>query len=108
VFCLTMFETEYRRKEIGIRKILGSSESEVLQLLCRRYAILLLISFIVAAPVAWYIGNEWLQNFADRTPIYWWIFPLSFLLVSFVVLLTVIIQTWNVATMNPIESIRTE
>ena len=108
VFCLTMFETEYRRKEIGIRKILGSSESEVLQLLCRRYAILLRISFIVAAPVAWYIGNEWLQNFADRTPIYWWIFPLSFLLVSFVVLLTVIIQTWNVATMNPIESIRTE
>ena len=108
VFCLTMFETEYRRKEIGIRKILGSSEREVLQLLCRRYAILLLISFIVAAPVAWYIGNEWLQNFADRTPIYWWIFPLSFFLVSFVVLLTVIIQTWSVATMNPIESIRTE
>jgi len=108
VFCLTMFETEYRRKEIGIRKILGSTEGEVLQLLCRRYTILLLISFIVAAPVAWYIGNEWLQNFADRTQIYWWIFPLSFLLVSFVVLLTVIIQTWSVATMNPIESIRTE
>ena len=108
VFCLTMFETEYRRKEIGIRKILGSTEGEVLQLLCRRYAILLLISFIVAAPVAWYIGNEWLQNFADRTQIYWWIFPLSFLLVSVVVLLTVIIQTWSVATMNPIESIRTE
>lgn len=108
VFCLTMFETEYRRKEIGIRKILGSTESNVLQLFCHRYAILLLISFIIAAPVAWYIGNEWLQNFADRTPIYWWIFPLSFFLVSFIVLLTIIIQTWRVATMNPIESIRTE
>jgi len=108
VFCLTMFETEYRRKEIAIRKVMGSTVGEVLVLLAQRYALPLIISFVIAAPLAYYIGAEWLQNFAERTPIHWWIFPLSFVTVSFVVLTTVIAQSYRVATMNPYESIRTE
>ena len=108
VFCLTMFETEYRRKEIGIRKVFGSTTSEVLRLLSRRYVWLLLCCFIVAAPLAWYIGNQWLQGFAERTPIYWWLFPLAFLAVGTVTLATVIVQSWRAASENPINNIKTE
>ena len=108
VFCLTMFETEYRRKEIGIRKVFGSTTSEVLRLLCRRYVWLLMGCFIVAAPLAWYIGNQWLQGFAERTPIYWWLFPLAFLAVGTVTLATVIVQSWRAANENPVNSIKTE
>ena len=57
VFCMTMFETEYRRKEIGIRKVMGSSTQEILMMFCRHYALLLAVSFIIAAPVAYYIGS---------------------------------------------------
>ena len=108
VFCLTMFETEYRRKEIAIRKVMGSSVAEVLTLFTRRYALPLFLSFIIAAPAAYYISSSWLQHFAERTPIHWWIFPLSFLAVSAVVILTVIIQSWRVATMNPVNNLKTE
>ena len=108
VFCLTLFETEYRRKEIGIRKVFGSSTCEVLAMLCRRYVWLLVGSFLVAAPLAWYIGNQWLQSFAERTPIHWWLFPAALLAVSLVTLATVIIQSWLAANENPVNSIKTE
>ena len=108
VFCMTMFETEYRRKEIGIRKVMGSSVGEILTMLCRRYVWLLLISFVVAAPLAWHFGNQWLQSFAERTPIYWWLFPLALLVVSIITLATVIIQSWRAANENPVNSIKTE
>ena len=108
VFCMTMFETEYRRKEIGIRKVMGSSTSEILSMLSRRYLWLLLGSFIVAMPLAWYVGTQWLQGFAEHTPIYWWLFPLSLLVVSLVTLATVIIQSWRTANENPVNSIKNE
>lgn len=108
VFCLTMFETEYRCKEIAIRKVLGSSICEVLALFIRRYMMPLLLSYTIAAPVAYYISIQWLHNFAERTPVRWWIFPLSFLIVSTVVILTVIVQSWRVATMNPVNNLKTE
>ena len=108
VFCMTMFETEYRRKEIGIRKVMGSSTQEILMMFCRHYALLLAVSFIIAAPVAYYIGSLWLQSFAERTPIYWWLFPLVLLIVGLVTMLTVIIQSWRTANENPINSIKNE
>ena len=108
VFCMTMFETEYRRKEIGIRKVMGSSTQEILMMFCRHYALLLAVSFIIAAPIAYYIGREWLQSFAERTPIYWWLFPLALLAVGIITLATVIIQSWRAANANPVESIKTE
>lgn len=108
VFCLTMFETEYRRKEIAIRKVMGSSVGEVLLLFTQRYALPLVISFALAAPLGYYLSLQWLQNFAEHTPIHWWIFVLAFVLVSTIVLLTVVVQSWRVATKNPIESIKTE
>ena len=108
VFSLTMFETEYRRKEIAIRKVMGSSIGSVVRLFAMRYALPLVVAFVVAAPVGWWLSNSWLQSFAEHTPIHWWLFPLSFVLVSAVVIITVIIQSWRVATANPVESIKTE
>ncbi len=108
VFSLTMFETEYRRKEIAIRKVMGSSIGSVVRLFAMRYALPLVVAFVVAAPVGWWLSNSWLQSFAEHTPIHWWLFPLSFVLVSAVVVITVIIQSWRVATVNPVESIKTE
>ena len=108
VFSLTMFETEYRRKEIAIRKVMGSSVGSVVSLFAMRYALPLVVAFVVAAPVGWWLSNSWLQSFVEHTPIHWWLFPLSFVLVSAVVIITVIIQSWRVATANPVESIKTE
>lgn len=103
-----MFETEYRRKEIAIRKVMGSSVGEVLSLFTRRYTIPLIISFVIAAPIGYYISEQWLQNFAEHTHIYWWLFPLAFVIVSTVVLQTVVVQCWRAATMNPVDNIKTE
>ena len=108
VFCLTMFETEYRRKEIGIRKVMGASVAEIIEIFLRYYFKLILIGFIPSVPIAYLFGKEWLQNFVEQTPIYWWIFVGSFVSVSIVVLLTVIVQCWRVANDNPINSIKTE
>lgn len=108
VFCQTMFETEYRRKEIAIRKILGSSVAQIVLLFAGKYMVPLAVSFLFAAPLSYNIGRQWLENFAEHTPIHWWIFPASFVSVCAVVLVTVIVQCFKVATTNPIESIRTE
>ena len=108
VFCLTMFETEYRRREIGIRRILGSTVPQILGLLTRRYAWMLLLMFLPAVPLGWWLSRLWLQSFALHTPVRWWIFPLSLLLVGLVVLLTVVVQSWRTATQNPAESVSRE
>ena len=108
VFSLTMFETEYRRKEIAIRKVMGSSVGSVVSLFALRYAVPLVVAFVIAAPIGWWLSNSWLQSFAEHTPIHWWLFPISFVAVSAVVVLTVVVQSWRVATANPVESIKTE
>ena len=108
VFSLTMFETEYRRKEIAIRKVMGSSVGSVVSLFALRYAVPLVVAFVIAAPMGWWLSNSWLQSFAEHTPIHWWLFPISFVAVSAVVVLTVVVQSWRVATANPVESIKTE
>ena len=69
---------------------------------------MIVIAFVIAAPAAWYFGNEWLKNFAERTEISWWLFALSLVVVAFITLSTVIIQSWKTANENPINSIKTE
>lgn len=108
VFCLTMFETEYRSKEIAIRKVMGSSVGEVLSLFAKHYTFPLVLSFICAIPIGYYLSEQWLQNFAQHTPIYWWIFPLAFVAVSSIVIGTVMIQSCRVAMSNPVESLKSE
>lgn len=108
VFGLTMFESEYRRKEIGIRKIMGSSTTQILYMFNRRYILILTGCFIVAAPFGWWIGQHWLQGFAEKTPVSPWIFILSFLLVTLITMLTITVQSWKNACENPANSIKTE
>lgn len=106
--CMVMFETEYRRKEIGIRKVMGATFGEIILLFCRRYAWLLAVSFLVAAPLAWYVGRAWLQSFAEHATLSWWIFPLALMAVSIASLATVILQSWHAANEHPVNSIKNE
>lgn len=111
LFCLTMFETEYRRKEIGIRKIMGATPREIINMLCSRYAIYILISFAIAAPLALYFGWFTLvKTFKQHTDIIslWWLFPLALLLVGGIMLGTVLVKSWHTAHENPSNSIKSE
>jgi putative ABC transport system permease protein len=97
-----------RVKEIGIRKINGATISEVLLLLNRNFIFWFIISFIIATPVAWYIGNRWLMNFAYRTALDLWIFILAGSIALLIILVTVSWQSWKAATRNPVEALRYE
>ena len=108
VFGLTMFESEYRRKEIGIRKVFGSSTKEILMMFWRRYLYILLGCFVVAAPIGYLLGQHWLEGFAVRTAISPLLFVVSFLLITLITMLTVTYQSWKNANENPINSIKTE
>ena len=108
VFGLVVFDSESRRKEIGVRKVLGSTTGEILWMFNKNYLRVLVICFIIASPLAWYGVNDWLQNFAYKIPIYWWVFLIAFLLVSVVTLLTVTYQNWHAANENPVNSIKNE
>ncbi len=108
VFGLVVFETQYRRKEIGVRKVMGATVAEILAMFNRSFVRLVLICFVVAAPLAWYGVREWLGTFAYRTPVYWWVFAVSLAIVLFITLATVTIQSWRAATANPVEAFKTE
>lgn len=106
VFGLVVFDSQYRKKEIGIRKIMGSTTSEILIMFNKTYIYILCICFTLAAPVAYYAIHKWLENFALKTPVYWWVFMLAFLLVFCLTILTVTFQNWRVANENPVYSIK--
>ena len=108
VFGMTMFESEYRRKEIGIRKVFGSSTKEILTMFNRRYLYILLACFAVAAPIGYMVGVHWLEDFAVRTAISPLLFLVSFLLIALITMLTVTYQSWKNATENPVNSIKNE
>ena len=108
VFGMTMFESEYRRKEIGIRKVFGSSTKEILTMFSRRYLYILLGCFVVAAPIGYFLGEHWLEGFAVRTAISPLLFLVSFLLIALITMLTVTYQSWKNASENPIHSIKNE
>ena len=108
VFGLTAFMAEQRTKEIGIRKVLGASAGNIIRLFTGNYVKLLLISLVVAIPAAWWVGNQYLQNFAYRISLSWWIFALAACITVALTLLTVCIQAIKAATANPVKSIKVE
>jgi putative ABC transport system permease protein len=105
---LSLSINEKRTKEIGIRKINGANKSEILALLNRDFLKWVLIAFIVAAPVALVGMQRWLENFAYRTNLSWWIFVFAGLMTIVIVLTTVSLQSWRAATRNPVEALRYE
>jgi predicted permease len=108
LFGLTVFAAEQRVKEIGIRKVLGAGVLSVIQLLSKDFLKLLAIALIIAVPVAWYMGNQWLQNYAYRIQIEWWLFAAAGLIVALLALVTISFQATKAAMANPVKSLRTE
>jgi putative ABC transport system permease protein len=95
-------------KEIGIRKVNGAKISEILTMLNRDFIKWVAIAFVIATPIAWYAMNKWLENFAYKTTLSWWIFVLAGVLALGIALLTVSWQSWRAATRNPVEALRYE
>jgi hypothetical protein len=108
LFGLVTFIAQQRTKEIGIRKVLGASVSGIVSMLSKDFLKLVVVSFAIASPVAWYFMHQWLQGFAYRANISWWIFILAGLGAIFIAMLTVSYQAIKAALANPVKSLRTE
>jgi len=108
LFGLVLNSTQQRSKEIGIRKINGAKISEVLMMLNKDFVKWVAIAFVLATPIAYYAMDKWLENFAYKTSLSWWIFALAGLLALGIALLTVSWQSWKAATRNPVEALRYE
>jgi ABC-type antimicrobial peptide transport system permease subunit len=108
LFGLASFVAEQRTKEIGIRKVLGASVPNLWQLLSKDFVVLVIISCVIAAPIAYYFMNEWLQKYTYRTVISWWIFAATTAGALLITLMTVSFQAIKAALMNPVKSLRSE
>ena len=108
LFGLATFSAEQRHKEIGIRKVLGASVTGIVQLLSKDFLKLVIIAFAIATPIAWYAMDKWLQAYAYRISLSWWMFALSGLIAVFIALFTVSFQAIKAALTNPVKSLKTE
>ncbi|WP_297900850.1 ABC transporter permease [uncultured Parabacteroides sp.] len=108
VFGLVVFDSEYRKKEIGIRKVLGSTTGEIIVMFNKTYIRILCVCFVLGAPVAGYAVYRWLENFAYKTPMYWWVYLIAFMIIALITIFTVTFQNWRAANENPVHSIKNE
>lgn len=108
IYGLVVFETEYKRREIGLRKVFGSTTSEVMNRFSSRYIRIILVCTVVAVPISYFAVDKWLARFTTRVPIYWWVFVLAFLLIAIVTLATTTWQNYRAASANPIDSLKSE
>jgi putative ABC transport system permease protein len=108
LFTFAFHETKRRTKEIGIRKVNGANVTQVFVILSTSFLKSIMLAFIIACPLAWYLMKTWLENFANRVAISWWIFAFVGIVISFISLMTISWQTLKVARMNPADSLRSE
>ena len=108
LYSMILFAVKHRTKEIGIRKINGAKVSEVLIMLINTFVKLVAVAFIIAFPISFFAMNRWLQNFAFKTEISWWIFALAGIATMGIAILTVSWKCWRAATRNPVEALRYE
>jgi putative ABC transport system permease protein len=108
LFGIASFIIQRRIKEIGIRKVNGARSSEIMALLSKDFSIWVIIAFIIAAPIAWYGMNKWLESFAYKTTLSWWIFAVAGVLALAIALITVCWQSWRASSRNPVEALRNE
>jgi putative ABC transport system permease protein len=105
---LATYTANVKRKEIGIRKVLGASVTRITNLLVKEFVVLVLIAFVIAAPLAWWLMNKWLQDFVYRINISWWMFALAGAGVLLITFITISFQAIKAAVANPVKSLRTE
>jgi putative ABC transport system permease protein len=108
LFGLVTYAAEQRIKEIGVRKVLGASVSEIVTMISKDFIKLVLIAFVIAFPVGWWMMNKWLESFAFRINISWWVFAFAGLLTLAIALITVSLQAIKAALANPVTSLRSE
>ena len=108
LFGLSAYAIQQRTKEIGVRKVLGASAANIALLVSNQFVRLVIIAFVIAAPIAWYAMNKWLQDFTYRINISWLIFVLTGIITILITVLTVSFQSVKAALMNPVKSLRTE
>ena len=108
IFGLAAFAAQQRTKEIGVRKVLGASVASIVALLSKDFLKLVFVAILIASPLAWYVMRAWLQDFAYKIELDWWVFALAGLLAVGIALLTVSFQSVKAALMNPVKSLRSE
>lgn len=108
VFGLVLFETQYRRKEIGLRRVQGASIKDILLMFNRKFIYIVLICFAIAVPIAYFVIRRYFEGFAYHTRLYWWVFVMALLVVLAITLAVVTLRSLRAATENPVKSIRTE
>ena len=105
---MLLFKTQQKTKEIGIRKVNGATISEIMLMLNKDFVKWVVVAFVIACPLAYYALTKWLENFAYKTTLSWWVFALAGLFTLVIALLTVSWQTYRAASRNPVESLRDE
>ncbi|HVU97650.1 MAG TPA: ABC transporter permease [Puia sp.] len=108
LFGLAAYMAQQRTKEIGIRKVLGATVGSVLLLVSKEFLLLVGLAFLIAVPVTWWAMSQWLREFAYRTPVSWWIFPLAGVAALVIAILTISFQAAKAAVANPINALRSE
>lgn len=108
LFGLTAYTAEQRSKEIGVRKVLGASISNIINLLSKDFLKLVFFAIVIAVPLAWYYMSNWLENYAYRIDISWWMFAVAIISAIGIAIVTVSLQSVKIAIQNPIKSIKTE
>lgn len=108
VLGLVIFESEYKKREIGIRKVYGATTSQILIMFNKVYLRVLVICFILAIPIAFYGVDRWMVYFAYKIPMYWWVYAIAFVVVTTITFIVVTFQNWRTANENPAESIKME
>jgi len=108
LFGLATFAAQQRVKEIGIRKVLGASVSNLIGLLSKDFLKLVIIALILAIPIAWFAMNRWLQDFAYRVNIHWWVFIIAAVITVLIAWITISTQAFKAAAANPVKSLRNE
>ncbi|MBT4333937.1 MAG: hypothetical protein HOD64_11765, partial [Candidatus Cloacimonetes bacterium] len=108
IYGLAIFLGEQRVKEIGVRKVMGASTCKIMQLLTKDFTKWVIISNIIAIPIGYYIMNKWLQDFAYRTSLSIWVFALAGVITLIISLLTISVQTYKTANLNPAKTLKYE